>query len=204
MDYKETIKERLGLLSPELRTFVLDESWRREAEKIGKQFNLNEEKYASFENEVFLVLLCFEPKSDFAENIKKELGIDTNMAEWVAEDVEKNIFSKIANEIDEMWQIASTESIGGAEQNEETERPNQNQSQNDVALAPHSASEVGTDFEQIILNQAKAMQPARTPGDGPAREAPANLPTGEQIMEEKPKVIHNYVGESDPYREPIE
>ena len=201
MDYKETIKERLGLLSPELRTFVLDESWRREAEKIGKQFNLNEEKYASFENEVFLVLLCFEPKSDFAENIKKELGIDTNMAGWVAEDVEKNIFSKVAKEIDEMWQIASTE---GAEQSEGTEEPNQNQSQNNVELPPHSASEVGTDFEQIILNQAKAMQPARTPGDGPAREAPANLPTGEQIMEEKPKVIHNYVGESDPYREPIE
>src|SRR3989338_1209560 len=193
MDYKETIKERLGLLSPELRTFVLDESWRREAEKIGKQFNLNEEKYASFENEVFLVLLCFEPKSDFAENIKKELGIDTNMAGWVAEDVEKNIFSKVAKEIDEMWQIASTESIGGAEQNEE---PNQNQSQNNVELPPHSASEVGTDFEQIILNQAKAMQPAR--------EAPVNLPTSESQVEERPKVIHNYVGESDPYREPVE
>jgi len=193
MDYKEAIKERLGLLSPELRTFVLDENWRKEAEKIGKQFNLNEEKYASFENEIFLVLLCFEPISDFVENIKKELGIDTNMAGWITEDVEKNIFSKIANEIDEMWQIANTE---GAEQSEGTEEPNQNQSQNNVKLAPHSASEVGTDFEQIILNQARAMQPAR--------EAPVNLPTSESQVEERPKVTHNYVGESDPYREPVE
>jgi hypothetical protein len=184
MDYKEIIKERLGLLSPELRAFVLDENWRREAEKIGKQFNLNEEKYASFENEVFLVLLCFENKSDFTENIKKGLEIDTNMAGWMAEDVEKNIFSKIAKQIDLMWQIATTESDEGPEQSGAEEESDQNQ------------NNVGNDFEQIILNQAKAMQPAR--------EAPTNLPIGNVNTEEKQKAIHNYVPGSDPYREPLE
>ena len=170
MDYKETIKKRLGELSTELRAFVLDENWRREAEKIGKRFNLSEEKYASFENEIFLVLLCFEPPTDFAENIKRELEIDSNIAGRVVEDVEKEIFSKAVG-------IENTE---GPEQSE---------------------GGVGNDFEQIILNQAKAMMPA---------QAPSNLPTGEQT-EEKPsnfaeatpdkKAIHNYIGESDPYRE---
>lgn len=166
MDYKETIKKRLDELSPELRAFVLDENWRREAEKIGKQFNLSEEKYASFENEIFLVLLCFEPPTDFAENIKRELEIDSNIAGRMAEDVEKEILSKVVNEINSMWQVESTESGG-----------------------------VGSDFEQIILNQAKAMMPAQAPG---------NLPTDEQQTEEEPKAIHNYIGESDPYREPTE
>jgi hypothetical protein len=196
MDYKETIKERLSALSPKLRVFVLDENWRREAEKIGKQFNFDEEKYVSFENEVFLVLLCFESKNDFAENIKKELEVDANMASWIAEDVNKNIFSKVANEIEAMWQeMEQAEDIGSVEGPEQSERKTQTQ------------NNIGESFEQIVLNQAKAMQPAR--------EAPVNLPTGEaqtadsatsfvEPKEEKPKVVHNYTGESDPYREPIE
>jgi hypothetical protein len=184
MDYKETIKERLGLLSPQLRVFVLDENWRRDAEKIGKQFNLTEEKYASFENEVFLVLLCFEPKTDFAENIKRELEIDSNMAGWMAEDVNKNIFSKVANEIDLVWQATGQE--GEVEIEEEPKEP-QLQSE-----ASENSGGVGGDFEQIILNQTKAMMPAR-----PASEVPNNLPTSEQKTEETPKV-------DDPYREPRE
>jgi hypothetical protein len=76
---------------------------------------------------------------------------------------------------------------------------------------PKSAG-VGGSFEQIILNQAKAMQPAR-PADesgGVTRyeirdtskkeEKPDNLP----IKEDEPRLIHNYIGESDPYRESIE
>src|SRR3990167_1764125 len=98
MDYKETIKERLNILSPQLRTFILNENWRRDTEKIGKQFNFDEEKYASFENEIFLVLLCFEPKNDFVENIKRELEIDSNMAGGVAGEVEEKNFSKVTNE----------------------------------------------------------------------------------------------------------
>jgi len=209
MDNKETIKERLDILPPELRAFVLTEKWREDAQKIGKQFNFDEVKYASFENEIFLVLLCFEPKNDFTENIKKELEIDSNMAGWIVEDIEKNIFSKVTNEIEAMWQAADTESIEGPEQSEGKE-------ENDG---------VGESFEQIILNQAKAMQPAvaspklgygvaKPAVDEQRRDVPTNLPTDEENMEEKPsdfakatpdkKAIHNYVGESDPYREPIE
>jgi len=96
MDYKEVIKERIKGLPETLRVFVLDEKWRRDAEQIGKQFNLNEEKYTALENEIFMVLLCFEPQKDFRENIKNELQIDTNTVGWITEDVKKNIFSKIS------------------------------------------------------------------------------------------------------------
>ncbi|MEK7116642.1 MAG: hypothetical protein AAB837_00565 [Patescibacteria group bacterium] len=175
MDYKETIKERLDVLSPELKAFVLDENWRREAEKVGQQFNFDEEKYALFENEVFLVLLCFEPKTDFAENIKRELEIDSNVAGFIAEDVEKNIFSKVTNEIDSMWQTA-----------EQEETPTQ--------------SGVGNSFEQIILNQAKAMRVAIPPENLPIKQdEPSNF--AEATLDKK--AIHNYITESDPYREPI-
>lgn len=175
MDYKETIKERLNILSPELRAFVLDENWRRNAEKIGKQFNFDEEKYASFEDEIFLVLLCFEPKNDFAENIKRELGLDSNLAGWITEDVDKNIFSKVANEIDSMWQIEDTE------RNERSERTEE------------KSDGVGESFEQIILNQARAMREA----------VPANLPTENSAPKsEVPKITIPDYSSGDPYREP--
>lgn len=200
MDYKETIKERLKVLPEQLRAFVLDENWRRDAEKIGKQFGLDEEKYASFENEVFFVLLCFEPPADFVGNITRELGVDVNTAKWIEEDVEKDIFSKVANEISAVWQAADA---GSEEEQGETEIVENVESD----TSGEASGGVGGSFEQIILNQAKAMQPARLASEsvagGPAREVPENLPTGGQNQSEQPKVIHNYINESDPYREPL-
>jgi len=168
MDYKETIKERLKILPPRLRAFMLDEKWREDARKISKPFSFSEEEYASFENEIFLVLLCFEPKTDFIENIKRELEIDDNMATQTADGVNRDIFSKISGEMDQMWQTIERGEPG-----------------EDLA-----SSGVGESFEQIILNQAKAMQPA---------VPPENLPTSPEPQKE----IRDYKGQ-DPYREPVE
>jgi len=181
MDYKEKIKERLDLLSPDLRSFVLNENWRRNAENIGKKFNLGDGKYASLENEIFFILLCFEPKSDFVENIKRELKIDSNMAGWIAEDINKNIFSQVEKEIDQMWTEESIDKEGVSEQSE-----------------IKSTNNIGNSFEQIILNQARAMQPAREEGSS------SQQPVASIKEEEKPKVIHNYIGNEDPYREPLD
>jgi hypothetical protein len=186
MDYKETIKERLNVLPPQLRVFILNENWRRDAEKIGKQFNFDEEKYALLENEIFLVLLCFEPRNDFKENIKRELEIDNNMAGWVDEDVEKNIFRKVADETKSMWQAMDTGSVeqtGASEKKEEIEteeEPQENQTQDTV----------GQSFEQIILNQARAMKEA----------VPENLP-GAMLEEQKEAMKVPDYSSGDPYRE---
>ena len=58
---------------------------------------------------------------------------------------------------------------------------------------------VAESFEEMVESQAKAMRPAQAPPD--------NLPGAEVEKgenEEKPKVIHNYIGEADPYREAAE
>jgi len=178
-DYKEIIKKRLQEIPEVLRSFILDEKWRTDAERIGRQFKFDENKYASFENEIFLVLIALEPRNDFEENIKKELGIDSNMAGWITEDVNKSIFDKVTNKLKPLL-----------------EKEEQ---------APKS---VGNSFEQIILNQAKAMQPAR-PADESGRsmnyesrimegkkEIPENIPTKPQHK------MHDYKTGEDPYREP--
>jgi hypothetical protein len=187
MDYKETVKERMEILSQQLRDFVLNESWRNDVETIGRKFNFDEEKLAMFENEVFLVLLCFEPKTDFAENIKNELGIDSNTADFIVEDVEKNIFNKVASELDSFEKQMS--------ENEKEEVIEEIEPEKETPIEPKNS--VGESFEQIILNQARAMMPAR-PADEAGRsmnyesrimngkeEKPSNLPIDEQKLEEK-------------------
>lgn len=198
MDYKESIKQRLNLLPPALKSFILDENWRREAEKIGKQFNFSEENYAYFENEIFLVLLSFEPREDFMENIRTELKIDLNLAGWISEDVNKKIFDKVSEEIDSTWEVPRPQqsdlaSTPAPAENSKTSAPEnigintaeQTQKTNEVQ------GSIGDSFEKIILNQAKAMAPAR--GEGEAAKA------GEGAA--KPAIHHELP--QDPYREPI-
>lgn len=67
-----------------------------------------------------------------------------------------------------------------------------------------STSNIGNSFEQIILNQARAMQPAREAGSSQQQVVSSKVPENLPVEQEKPKVIHNYIGESDPYREPLQ
>lgn len=171
-DYQQILKTQYDKLSVKLRDFVVDTYWTNTVSNIATKFNLIGDRSKMLENEVLFVLIDLEPKNDFVENVKNELEVDSNMAGWIAEDVEKNIFSKVTNELN---------TIGG--QIEENEKG-----------TAQTSNGVGNSFEQIILNQARAMQPA---------VPPENLPTGEPNQNEPPKTIHDYT-ESDPYREPTE
>ena len=196
-DYQEIIKQRLRGLSPELKSFVLDDSWRGEVSGVAKQNNFSEENSTIFENEIFFVLIGLEPKEDLPENLVRELEIDIDTSNSIVQEVENAVFSKVQSEIDAMWNEEKTQEVPVAEE-EIKPRPS-------IKIEPQS-------FEQIILNQARAMQPARPASEnvagGPARPAgstpaPTNLPGAEGSEPEKPRVVHNYTREADPYREPI-
>ncbi len=131
MDTKEILKNQLSILPSNILSFVQNESWIEDVADIAKKFQLTEENSASLENEVFLVLICMEPEQDFKENIKNELGLDQNIADWITEDIDKNIFSKIKKDIESFTSVEKTK-------------------QNNI----------GNSFEQIIRNQTSAMMPA--------------------------------------------
>ena len=198
---QQILKKRFYELPESLGAFIKSENWRQAAQEIGRKFGFDEEKYAAFENEIFLVLLCFEPKRDFTSNLQNELGLDQNTADLMASEVRVGIFSKVTTELDGVDKQMT--------ENESKEAP---------------TNTVGQSFEQIILNQARAMQPAR-PVDGRvmnhesrimggAKGAPDNLPTNEpQQQRESVGVpdystsehkVHDYKPGADPYREPTE
>ncbi|NLE07222.1 MAG: hypothetical protein GX627_01235 [Parcubacteria group bacterium] len=197
MNEKQILKERLEILPEKLQEFVLDENWTKESEKIANSFNLNEANRVIFENEIFFVLMGFELQTNFEENIKRELNLEQDIIKQISEEVEQNIFSEVLEELKEVKPSTSQKT---EEEIEETEKPTQ-------------TNPIGQSFEQIILNQAKAMQPARPAGWIPPErngdnepktidqeEGSANPPT----KDNEPKVIHNYINKPDPYREPIE
>ncbi len=182
MYYTNIIKERLELIPQQVKDLVLKEHWRKEVENIGKQHFLNEENLALLENEVFLVLLCFEPRSDLGDNIKNELMLDTDTAKLIAEKVDKNVLNEVITQLNNFDKQKSESS-----DHEEKGREN----------LVTSSNNIGQSFEKIILNQAKAMQPAREQG-----WVPENLPAEKEV--EKPRATTpNYTGQ-DPYREPAE
>lgn len=139
-------------------------------EKIMIDNNLEEEVAFKLTDEVGYVILGLKPRTGFSDSLSL-IGISGDKASKIVSEVEANIFINLD-------QIVKNNS-------EKIREEKQNKDKNQ--------SSVGQSFEQIILNQARAMQPARPP---------ENLPI-EQATENKPKMEVPTYGTSDPYREPI-
>jgi hypothetical protein len=135
------------------------------------------------------------------------------MAGLITKEVEEKIFS-------ELDKIKKEEVVTNVNlEQKETQTLKKVEPKQETPIKPQN--NIGTSFEQIILNQTKAMMPAVASselGYGVAKPAPANLPTADSVQnfvetKEKQsnfaeatldkKAIHNYIGTNDPYREPI-
>ncbi len=176
-DSQKIIKDQLDNLPGEARKFVLDILWVKTLKESVSQFKLEEDKIISLEYHVFNVLIGLTPYEDLTENIIRELGIDRNIAEWITESIEKDILEPYSELFPEENTVET----------KETEK-----------FAPNS-------YEQILVNQAKAMRPIgiSTEQQASSSQVPHNLPTEENNNR---GVIHNSIGYSgsDPYREPAE
>ena len=172
---------------PEIKNLMFSAELGDKAGIIAEENKLEEEVAMKLFDEIGYVILDLKSRSSFFDSLTK-IGIEKNMASIIAKEVESKIFSeldKIKNNSDKP-----------AERNQTIQEPKEE-------ILPQN--NVGASFEQIILNQAKAMRPAR-PADESGRsmnyesrkeEKPINLPTENS----EPKAIHNYVPGSDPYRE---
>jgi hypothetical protein len=183
------LKEQIEKLPTALKNFVLSNEWTKKLRVYLDNLQLEEWQKVSVENEVFLILMGFEEYANLPGNISENTEIDFGVAEKISEFVIKDILKPVADLVAKEF-----------EKSEQT-----------------PSSSIGNSFERIILNQAKAMQPARLASEsvagGPAREAgsgsqqpapsslvPDNLPT--EDLKPKP-TTPNYSGQ-DPYREPVE
>lgn len=170
---REQKKEAYKKLSPEVQDFVMSEETTGMIDDILGEAGLSEEQSIDADGDIFSSLLGLQTLSEAISNIAELSGKSVNELSELKEKLEEEIFSKITE-------------LENSEQKTKKEMP-------------QNTNGVGESFEQIILNQARAMQPARQP-----REAPQNLPTNSNANEDTKGVIHNYTKNEDPYREPIE
>ncbi len=197
----QILKEQIEKLPKTLKKFVLDNKWTEELYKYLQKFKLDEWQNTIIENEVLLILMGMEDYTNLTKNISEQTELENETAEQVSEFVIKNILEPVATEVVE-----------------EQEKEGDN-------IKPNN---IGNSFEQIILNQAIAMQPARDASldlanmaGGPAIEVggqtqthsqvPENLPVKDVVSEtpQKPTESDSEVrglsySNQDPYREPIE
>lgn len=184
-------REAYKKLSKEEQDFVMSTEALDEIESFLAEAGLSEEDQVSADNEIFCTMIGLQSLSEAIANIAKNTNKNISDLSNLRSELEETIF-------DEIYKIQKNAPSGPTdfvEAKEETETKIQKE------------SSVGQSFEQIILNQAKAMQPARNASlssasvaGGPAREERKNQnprPTESsgrvesRILEERDRVPEN-------------
>lgn len=174
------IKEQLLKLPKEAKVFVINSEWITSIKNISSKFNLEENIETMLEYLVLNVMIGLSEAENITEDIVRKTGIDRNIAEWITESIEKDILERYSELFPEENTVET----------KETEK-----------FAPNS-------YEQILVNQAKAMRPVGVEIEGSMnyesrimnKNVPDNLPTGEIHHHS----LDNYGQNKDPYREPAE
>lgn len=172
----QILKEQIEKIPKILKNFVLSTGWKKQLEEYLVSFRLEEWQKTLIENEVFIILMGFEDYNNLSKNISEQTELEEGISNQISKFIIKNILEPIAVEV-----------IKEQETEETTEKPSNN---------------IGNSFEQIILNQAIAMQPAVESSEQlvSSSQVPENLPTEDFKPESS---TPNYSG-NDPYREPVE
>mgnify|MGYP003394416263 CR=1 FL=1 len=219
MPTPEQIREKLKILPRKIRRVLVSSELSAITHSIAVYNGLNEPQEKKLIEIISYVLMEFEAKNNLSVLIAKNLSTDQSTAQKITSEIEQKIISsidvineKILAEEDEDLPLVSTEDT--TMQPPPTikpvhtfmQSPSKSLQNNPVSQPPQPKQErqsnVGNSFEQTILNQARAMRPAVAAGGsyGMAKPAvPANLPTGQS----EPRKVHDYKGDSDPYREPL-
>lgn len=184
----EKVAEAIEKNPQEIKDLMFSTELGEKIMDIAEKNNLDEDTGLKFVDEIGYVILDLKPKSVFFDSLV-EIGIEKSVAMTVTREVENKIFT----ELDKIKSKVT---------------PNIN-----ISISKSAQQNVGQSFEQIILNQARAMQPARESSQVPANlpiEKESEMPIQRPIEREKDSIqptqnreVHNYSSGNDPYREPI-
>ncbi|HVU06504.1 MAG TPA: hypothetical protein VHC46_10525 [Thermodesulfobacteriota bacterium] len=185
----EQKKEAFKKLPPILRNFMLSDDFTRDLSATGKDNSLLLDKLGLLEDEVFMVLYGLKQSADFVPSIEKRLAIAHEAAIRIGEQVNRTIFLKIR---EKMQEADSAESQMPKEEAPSNDRDQILSEIENPAPAVHPISAA----DQTIPGPAKPREIVPEPSkDAVSKDfiaekmkAPVNMPT-------------KYA--SDPYREPL-
>lgn len=182
---REQIKKKYKELSLDTVDFIMSSETTDLISKYLNESGLSEDKTDSADSEILNAMLGLQTLSDAINNVAKENNREISSLSDLKEKLEDNIFTEL-NKLKNNIKIDYNETKGADQKETKKE------------FAPNS-------YEQILINQAKAMRPVgiSTEQQASSSQVPHNLPTEENS---NPGAIHNSIGYSgsDPYREPAE
>jgi len=177
--------------SPEIKELMFSADLGDKIGEILEKYSLEEESAFAVFDEISYVILGLKQRSTFFSSLV-EIGIEKIIAQKIASETENKIFVALDKiKKDPLIENSNEKKI------ETLKKPEKTVEEEEVSNG------VGQSFEQIILNQAKAMQPAQVPTNLPTAEA-GEKKVGVTENPGNKNTIRNYTSTTDPYREPIE
>lgn len=189
---REQKKEAYKKLSVQVQDFVMANETTDLIEQLLRKARVTETELDTVDNEIFCALLGLQTLSAAINKVAGITHINQHDLLELKDNLQKEIFNK------------KVESGNSEIYSETTEK----ESEKVETSGEKPQNGVGQSFEQIILNQAKAMRSINEEGSSQQpvassqeeKTAPENLPTENN---ESTK-IHDYKTGADPYREPTE
>jgi len=151
------IREQFAKLPPKLQEAITSVEVAEKLRALSQKYRLHLDQGQILENETYMVLLGIEEAGNYEENLKKELGISSEIAKNIANDAAKEIFLSIRNALK-----TST-----------TTAPTQNSTPPSQIQTPEHQSTVSQNkLESVIKNESKEMtiNPTRSYTVDPYRE----------------------------------
>jgi|SRR3989344_437964 len=216
--FQEAIRERFLQLPKVVQHAIVSADVSQHMRELAQKHSLHLDQWENLENEVQLTLLGVHPSEDLAKNIQSEVGVPTEVAAALADDISKTVFEPIRQELER--QLESPNAVAKATSGVEDMRANiladvaenrpvaSSQKPVDTEDVPATGSPQPTAIEDSVPATSYKPQatgsvaPATPPAPPPtmkAERAPATPPSYVSAPSHERKTI-----EGDPYREQIE
>ena len=187
MDRKQ-IQESYRKLSPAVQDFVMSNETTDLISSYLEKYDLTEDQKNTADSEILCLMLGLQTLDQSINNIAKYCNKNPSDFDNLKTNVQNGI-------LDEIKKLKAGEGL------REYSQENTVETKETEKFAPNS-------YEQILMNQAKAMRPVGVEIEGSMnyesrimnKNVPDNLPTGEIHHHS----LDNYGQNKDPYREPAE
>lgn len=156
--------------------------------RICEEQHLSEDKISKIATLAGDVIMGFMHPEDLDDEIKKELGINSEIAASVARQIDRKIFSLIKNDINKVY--APSGSLAEEKLAEESALPTEISEEHIVDLRARAEAEKP---QMISLDALKTEIGTETEIEKPKEEKPAIMAIKEEIKtEDQPFILHKY------------
>ncbi len=99
-DINQQIRERFSKLPKVIQDAITSTDVSQRMRRMADAYDLHLDQWELLENEVHLALLGFSPMEKLAENIRREVGVREEVANKLADDITKEIFEPVREELE--------------------------------------------------------------------------------------------------------